>query len=79
MGSMANILVGLFDGVVRDQDGNAACATKERMRSTEFEPFKAFKQFKPFKSFKEFAPFRPFFTNTWSGTACRFLLVEGEK
>lgn len=67
------------DGVVRDHDGNAACATKDRMRSTEFEPFKAFRQFKPFKSFKEFAPFRPVFTNTWSATACTFLFAGGEK
>jgi hypothetical protein len=67
-----------IDGVVRNHDGDAACATKERLRSTAFEPFKAFKQFKPFKSFKEFAPFRPFFSNSWAGTACQFLLVEGE-
>ena len=40
-------------GVARDHEGNAACAVKERLRSTEFEPFKAFKEFKPFKSFKE--------------------------
>jgi hypothetical protein len=66
------------DGIVRDHDGDAACATKERLRSTEFEPFKSFKQFKPFKSFKEFAPFRPFFTNSWGGTPCQFLLVEGK-
>jgi len=51
-------------GIVRAHDGNAACAVKERLRSTQFEPFKGFKQFKPFKGFKEFAPrslqlFRP--------------------
>ena len=64
-------------GVVRDHDGDAACAVKERLRSTEFEPFKAFKQFKPFKSFKEFAPFRPSFTTSWGDVPCRFLLAEG--
>jgi hypothetical protein len=64
-------------GIVRDHDGNAACAVKERLRSTEFEPFKSFKQFKPFKSFEEFAPFRPFFTTSWGDIPCRFLLAEG--
>jgi hypothetical protein len=45
--------IGWFvDGIVRDHDGNGACAVKERMSSTEFEPFKGFKEFKPFKSFK---------------------------
>jgi hypothetical protein len=67
------------DGLVRNHDGDAACATKERLRSTAFEPFKAFKQFKPFKSFKEFAPFRPFLTNSWGETACQFLFVGGER
>ena len=65
------------NGVVRDHDGNAACAIKEVMRSTEFEPFKAFKQFKPFKSFKEFAPFRPFLSTIWGDIPCRFLLADG--
>jgi hypothetical protein len=64
-------------GVLRDHDGNAECAVKERLQSTEFEPLKAFKQFKPFKSFKEFAPLRPFFTTFWGDTPCRFLLAEG--
>jgi hypothetical protein len=64
-------------GVIRDREGNAACATKERMRSTQFEPFKSFKQFKPFKAFKEFAPFRPFFTTSWSESPCSLLLAEG--
>jgi hypothetical protein len=64
-------------GIIRDHDGDAACVVKERLRSTEFEPFKAFKQFKPFKSFKEFAPFRPFFTTSWGQTSCQFLLAEG--
>jgi hypothetical protein len=67
----------LIEGVLRDHEGNASCAMKERMRSTEFEPFKSFKQFKPFKSFKEFAPFRPYFTNSWGDTPCRLLLAAG--
>lgn len=64
-------------GVVRHHEGNAACAVKEALRRTDFEPFKSFKEFKPFKSFKEFAPFRPFFSREWSETPCRFLLSEG--
>lgn len=67
----------LVGGIVRDHEGNAACARKERLRSTEFEPFKSFKEFKPFKSFKEFAPFRPSFSRSWSDTPCHLVLAEG--
>ena len=64
-------------GIIWDHDGGASCAEKERLQSTEFEPFKSFKQFKPFKSFKEFAPFRPSFSNSFGDIPCRFLLAEG--
>lgn len=64
-------------GIVRDHQGNAACALKEHLQTTQFEPFKAFKQFKPFKAFKEFAPIRPLFSTSWGGTPCNFLLAEG--
>lgn len=66
-------------GVIWDHEGNASCATKEVLKSTEFEPFKAFKQFKPFKSFTQFAPFRPSFSSSFGDTPCRFLLGEGGK
>ncbi len=65
-------------GVVRDHDGAAACAVKERMKSTEFEPFKAFKEFKPFKAFKEFAPIRPAFSNSFGTVTCSLFLAEGD-
>ena len=64
-------------GIARDHKGNAACAEKEVLRSTEFEPFKGFKEFKPFKSFKEFAPFRPTFSQDWSEMTCRLFLAQG--
>jgi 4-fold beta flower protein len=64
-------------GVIWDHQGNASCALKERLRATEFEPFKAFKQFKPFKAFREFAPFRPFLSNSFGDTPCRFFLGAG--
>ncbi len=67
------------DGVIWDHTGNAACALKERLQRTEFEPFKAFKQFQPFKSFEEFAPFRPLFSNSWSVSPCQIFLLEGAK
>ena len=66
-------------GVVRDHQGNAACAVRELLRQTEIEPFKAFKQFKPFKGFKEFAPFRQFFSSSWSGTPCGLFLAAGHR
>ena len=64
-------------GVIRDHDGDAACAIKERMQTTEFEPFKAFKEFKPFKAFKEFAPSRPAFSQSFSDTTCSLFLSKG--
>jgi hypothetical protein len=64
-------------GVIRDHDGDAACAIKERMQTTELEPFKAFKEFKPFKAFKEFAPFRPAFSQSFSDTTCSLFLSKG--
>ena len=64
-------------GVVRDHDGDAACAVKDRMKSTDFEPFKAFKEFKPFKAFKEFAPFRPTFSKSFGSVTCSLFLGEG--
>lgn len=67
------------DGVIWSHDGNASCAIKEKMKRTEFEPYKSFKQFKPFKNFPEFAPYRPYFTNSFGDTPCRYLLAEGGK
>jgi len=64
-------------GVVRDHDGDATCAVKDRMKSTDFEPFKAFKEFKPFKAFKEFAPYRPAFSKSFSSVTCALFLAEG--
>jgi hypothetical protein len=63
-----------LQGVVRDHDGDAACAVKDRLKSTDFEPFKSFKQF---KSFKEFAPFRPVFSKSFSSVTCSLFLAEG--
>lgn len=64
-------------GVIRNHDGDAACATKEKLTTTEPEPFKGFKEFKPFKAFKEFAPFRPSFSNVWADESCSLTLAAG--
>jgi hypothetical protein len=65
-------------GVVRDHQGHAVGAIKERFSTaTRFEPVKGFKQFKPFKYFKAFAPFRPFFVNVWSDTPLKLFLLQG--
>lgn len=70
--------LGWFVGsVVRDHKGDAACALKEAMNSTNFESFKAFKQFKPFKAFQEFSPFRPSFSSSFGQIPCQFLLASG--
>lgn len=65
-------------GILRDHDGKAACATKDAMSRTDFEPFKSFKKFKPFRSFQEFAPFRPFFSDGWSELSCQYHLSQGK-
>jgi hypothetical protein len=67
----------LTQGIFWDHQGRVGCATKERMRQTSFEPFKAFKEFKPFKAFQEFAPFRPLLVQSWSDTGCGLLLARG--
>ena len=58
-------------GVIWDEDGDASCAVKERLKSTEFEPFKSFKEFQPFKAFKEFVPPRPAFSDAFGSNSCR--------
>lgn len=66
-------------GIIRDHEGNASCATKEAMSSTEYEPYKAYKQYKPYKAYTQYAPYRPYFSNSFGDTPCRFLLGEGGK
>jgi len=64
-------------GVIRDHEGFASCAVKDRLQSTEYEPYKLYKQYKPYKSYKEYAPYRPTFSNAFGETPCRFLLADG--
>ena len=66
-------------GIVRDHEGNAACAVKEVLGSTQQEPYKSYKQYKPYKSYTQYAPYRPYFSNSFGDTPCRFLLGEGAK
>jgi hypothetical protein len=64
-------------GVLRDHEGNAACAVKERFRTTNIEPLKALKQLKLLKGLQELAPLRPLFTTSWGDAPCRFFLAVG--
>jgi hypothetical protein len=66
-------------GVIWGHDGNASCAVKDVLASTQFESYKAYKQYKPFKSFRQSAPFRPYLSNSFGDTPCRFFLSEGGK
>lgn len=63
-------------GVVRDHKGDASCAVKEVVKSTEYEPYKSYKQY---KGYTQYAPYRPYFSNSFGDTPCRFLLGEGGK
>ena len=67
------------DGVVRNHDGDAACAVKERMNSTESEPYKAYKQYKPYKAYTQYAPYRPAFSKVFGDVTCSVFLMEGAK
>ncbi|MBB1332759.1 MULTISPECIES: 4-fold beta flower protein [unclassified Pseudoalteromonas] len=64
-------------GAIRDHKGDAACATKEIMNSTKYEPYKAYKQYKAYKAYKEYAPYRPSFSNNFGQIPCNFLLASG--
>lgn len=64
-------------GIVRDGQGDGACALKEVLSSTEIEPIKSIKEIKPIKSIKEISPIRPIFSRSWSDTPCQFLLQDG--
>lgn len=66
-------------GIVRDHEGNASCAVKEVLKSTDYEPYKSYKQYKPYKSYTQYAPYRPSFSSSFGDTPCRFLLGEGGK
>jgi len=67
----------LVQGVASDHDGDAACAVKEKLNSTEIEPFKMLKELRPLKSLKELAPLRPLFSRSFGSTGCSLFLAEG--
>ena len=64
-------------GIVRDHEGNAACAVKELLQLPELEPLKSLKQLKPLKSLTQLAPLRPIFTTSWGYVPCRFFSDRG--
>lgn len=66
-------------GAVWDHDGAAACAVKEMMQSTAYEPYKSYKQYKPYKSYTKYAPYQPSLTGKFGPIPCQFLLAEGGK
>jgi hypothetical protein len=64
-------------GLIRDHEGNAACAVKDAIRTTELEPLKSLKELKPLKDLKDLAPLRTLFSSQWSEAPCRFFLLQG--
>jgi hypothetical protein len=67
----------LSRGVVRDHQGNGACAIKQVLSTAEIEPIKSIKEIKPIKSVKEIGPILPIFSNSWSEAPCRLFLQLG--
>lgn len=65
-------------GILRDHEGDAACATREAISNLQLEPLKSLKSLKRLKSLKELAPLRPLFSLQWGELPCRFFLKQGE-
>lgn len=65
-------------GVIRDHDGDAACAVKEVIQSPQLETLKGLKLLKSLKGLKELAPLRPLFSRQWGKLPCRFFLSQGK-
>lgn len=64
-------------GVIRDRNGDAACALRDVISNPQLEPLKSLKSLKALKSLKELAPLRPLFSNSWGELPCRFHLSQG--
>ena len=64
-------------GVVRDHEGFATCAIRERIKSAQYEPYKGYKQYKPYKAYKQYAPYRPAFSTGFGGVPCSVFLGQG--
>lgn len=65
-------------GIIRDHEGEAACALKEVVSNPQLEPLKSLKSLKFLKSLKELAPLRPLFSSQWGELPCRFFLSQGK-
>lgn len=76
-GFNGNHLGWFLNDVIWDHSGNASCADKAAMQTTELEPLKSLKQLKPLKAIEEIAPVRPVLTNSFGNTPCAFLLGSG--
>ena len=66
-------------GVIWARDGNGACAVKDVMHSTQYEPYKSYKQYKPYKSYTKAAPAARSFTGRFGEIPCGLLLASGGK
>jgi hypothetical protein len=66
-------------GAIWNHDGDPACALKERLKSTDYEPYKSYKEYKPYKAYKEYAPYRPSFSKSFGEVPCSLFLSEGKE
>jgi len=64
-------------GAIWDHDGDATCATKDVLRSTQYEPYKSYKQYKPYRSYQEYAPYMPSLSGSFGAISCALLLAAG--
>jgi hypothetical protein len=65
-------------GIVRDHEGDVACAVKGAISNPQLEPLKNLKSIKSLKSLKELAPLRPLFSQQWGELPCHFFMKQGE-
>lgn len=66
------------NGIVRDHEGDAACALKDVVSNAQIEPIKSLKSLQSLKSLKELAPLRPLLSRQWGELPCRFFLSQGQ-
>lgn len=66
-------------GLIFDKTGKVACASKEALSTTEYEPYKSYKKYKPYRAYKERSPRQPSFTAVSSSLGCLLLLANGGK
>jgi 4-fold beta flower protein len=68
----------LVGGIVRDHNGDAACANRAAISSPQIEPIKSLKSLKSLKNLNKLASLLPLFPQQWGELPCRSFMKQGE-